>query len=129
MNWFESHVWNPLKTLVDKVIATGEADLKILAGQVAAQIPASPITTAAETAFETAIETALDGVITSVVGQVPVEGAVLSPAAVAAANEAIDYVVGKGDAGLNSLAAAAKAKLSAIAGAPAHDTAGVSTAT
>jgi len=115
MSWFSEYVGDPLKALLAKVEATGEADLKALAGQVAAQLPAAPISAAAETAFETALTAAADGLIKTVVGEVPVAGAALAPAAVTAGNAAIDYMVQKGAASLNTLAAAAKARLSAVA--------------
>jgi len=119
MSWFSEYVGDPLKALLAKAIATGDADLKGLAGQVASQLPAAPISASAETAFETALTAAADSVITGVVGQVPVVGAVLAPTAVAEGNAAIDYMVEKGTAALNSLAAAGKARLAALAAAPA----------
>lgn len=114
MSWFSKYIGDPLKALLAKVEATGEADLKQLAGQVASQMPASPVSATAETAFETALTTAADAFITAGAGTVPVVGAELAPTAVATANEVIDYMVTKGTAQINALAAAAKASLAAV---------------
>jgi hypothetical protein len=118
MSWLSEFVFDPAKALVNKALASADAELKKLAGLVAETLPASPIADAAETAFETAVQSALDGVITYVIGEVPVVGKTLEPEAVAAANAAIDYAVTKGAALLNAAAAAAKAKLTAVAAQP-----------
>jgi hypothetical protein len=115
MSWFSEYIGDPLKALLAKAAASADADLKALAGKVAATLPAAPISASAETQFETDLTTAADKLITSAVGSVPVVGAALAPTAVADGNAAIDYMVEKGAAALNSLAAAAKAKLAALA--------------
>jgi hypothetical protein len=115
MSWFSEYVGDPLKALLAKAVAMGDAELKALAGQVAASLPAAPVTATAETAFETVLQGGFDALVTSVVGQVPVAGQTLEAEAIAAGNAAIDYGVEKGAAALNALAAAAKAKLIALA--------------
>jgi len=115
MSWFSEYVGDPLKALLAKAVATGEAEMVKLAGQVAAKMPAAPITATAETQFETALTTGFDALVTSVVGHVPVAGQALEHDAIAAGNAAIDYGVEKGAAALNALAAAAKAKLAGLA--------------
>jgi len=115
MSWFSEYVGDPVKALIAKAAAGVDAELKVLAGQAAAALPAAPISASAETAFETAIQTGMDAVITDAVGQIPAVGAVLAPEAVAAGNAAIDYAVVKGVAALNALAATAKAQLTAFA--------------
>jgi hypothetical protein len=117
MSWFSKYIGDPLKALLAKVEATGEAELKQLAGQVAAQLPAAPVSATAESAFETALTTAADVFITAGVGSVPAVGTALAPTAVAVANEVIDYMVTKGTAQINALAAAAKASLAEVAAA------------
>jgi len=119
MSWFSEYVGDPLKALVAKAAASLDADLKALAGRVAATLPPAPISASAETAFETAIQTGMDAVITDAVGEIPVAGALLAPEAVAAGNAAIDYAVAKGTAALNALAATAKAQLVAFSQPPA----------
>ena len=114
MSWFSEYVGDPLKALLVGVEATAEADLKALAGQVAAQLPASPISATAEVAFEGGLAAAMDGMITAAVGSLPVVGQVLAPEAVAAGNAAIDYAVTRGTAALNALAVQAKAKLASL---------------
>ncbi len=120
MSWFSKYVGDPLKALLAKAVALGDAELKALAGQVAAQLPAAPITATAETAFETALTTGFDALLTSVVGPVPAAGEALEADALAAGNAAIDYGVEKGTAALNALAAAAKAQLASYAKASAY---------
>jgi hypothetical protein len=123
MSWFSKFVGDPLKALLAKVIADGTSDLKALAGDVAAQLPAAPVSATVETAFQTAVQTAVDGYLTAAVGTVPVIGSELSADAVTEANEAIDYMVEVGGKAINSLAASAKATLAAVA--KASPTAGV----
>ena len=119
MGWFEQYVGDPLKALLVGAEKAVETELKALAGEVAKTLPAAPITATAEVAFETAVQAAVDGVITSIVGEVPAVGVMLAPEIVTQANAAIDYVVAKGGASLNSLAAQAKARLLALTLAPA----------
>jgi hypothetical protein len=119
MSWFSKYVGDPLKALLVGAEHAAEAELKVLAGQVAQTLPAAPITATAEVAFETALQTAMDGVLTAAVGDVPVVGAVLAPEVVTQANAALDYVVAKGTASLNALAAQAKARIAALSQAPA----------
>jgi hypothetical protein len=115
MSWLSEYVFDPLKTLLAKVEATGESDLKALAGQVSAQLPAAPVVDAALTAFQTGLQTAVDGALTAIVGEVPIEGAVLAPAAVEAANTGLTYLEGQAATYINGLIAAAKAKLTSVA--------------
>jgi hypothetical protein len=115
MSWFSEYVGDPLKALLAKALAEGTADLKALAGQVASTMSSAPISATTETNFETAIQTGFDALVTDVVGPVPVVGAYLEPAAIAAGAAAIDYGVEKGAAALNALGATAKAKLTALA--------------
>ncbi len=115
MSWFSEYVGDPLKALLAKAVALGDAELVKLAGQVAAKMPAAPITATAETTFETVIQTGFDALVTSVVGPVPVVGKTLEADVIAAGNAAIDYGVEKGAAALDALAAAAKAKLAGMA--------------
>jgi hypothetical protein len=124
MSWLSEYVGDPLKKLLAEVVADGAAELKVLAGEVAKDIPATPITAAAEVAFETTVQDAFDGGLSSVVGEIPVAGAALAPQVVKDANAAVDYLVQKGVASLNALAAQAKAKLSALAALPAEASAG-----
>jgi hypothetical protein len=116
MSWFSKFVFDPLKTLVERVIQIGEGDLKALAGLAASQLPASPITATAESAFEAAIAAAFDAAISSAVGSVPVVGAALAPEAVAEANKVVDYLTHKGATLVNDLATHAKDQLTALSG-------------
>ncbi len=115
MSWFSQYVGDPLKALLVKAEQAVETDLHALASDVAKTLPAAPVTAAVEVQFETDLQTAVDAAITAAVGPVPVVGAQIDAAAVAEANKAIDYLVQKGGASLNALAAQAKAKLTAFA--------------
>ncbi len=115
MSWFSKYVGDPLKALLVKAEQAAETELHTLAGDVAKTLPAAPVTAAVEVQFETDLQAAVDTAISAAVGPVPGVGSTLAPEAVAAANAAIDYLVQKGGASLNALAAQAKATLAAYA--------------
>lgn len=114
MSWFSEYVGDPLKAMLAKAIATGDAELKALAGQVAASLPAAPVTATAEAAFETAMTAAADGLLIAALGQAGPIGVAAEGPTEAEANAVIDFMVKKGGDQLNALAAAAKAKVASL---------------
>jgi hypothetical protein len=114
-SWFDQDVLDPAKALIAKAEAIGDAELKKLAGLVAAQIPAAPAETPAVATIETTIQTGVDTALTTLLGPVPVVGVTLASETVTAANEALAWLEGVGAPIFDKLAAAFKSKLATFA--------------
>ena len=96
MSWLSQFVFDPVKALISSGLKSAEGDIAALAAKAAATYlptPTPPPATQPEavTALENALQTTVDGFVTATVGEAGPVGAALSPEAVTAANDVLDF--------------------------------------
>jgi hypothetical protein len=116
LNWLATYVVDPVKTLAQKAVATGEQDLADLGKQVLASYTSGqPQGVGQEVVaiLETDATALVDTFVTGLVGEIPVAGALLEPEAVALTNEGIAWAEKQAPILIAKAFAAARAQIAA----------------